>query len=251
MRVRLNLMIFLLGLLSQGCGPLYNVVRVSIVEPFHFCKEMNELIECNRNHELAHQAWIEEAQAHPGQEFSCDYEKGFVAGYSDYLLAGGPGNPPPVPPRMYWRAEYESPVGHQLIQDWYAGFRHGVRVAQESNYRQFVVIPTTAPTVNTPQYQFVNPSSPDWTPSGHGPGFMVGMPPDGAMTAQPAGGMDGVSSREAPTDSDLPPPRKMTKEAPEPEEKNPVPPLPPATRTPVPRSSGAGTPTGRIPVTSP
>ena len=75
------------------------------------------------------------------EPFSVDYQLGFIDGFVDFLEAGGTGNPSPLPPRRYWKAKYQNPVGYQCTQDWFLGFQHGARAAQSSNYRLFVTVP--------------------------------------------------------------------------------------------------------------
>ncbi len=128
----------------------------------------------------AKEAWQEAQAACPDQAFSKDYGEGFVAGFRDYLDAGGNGEPPPVPPFRYRLARYDSPEGHQAIEDWYAGFRHGVAAARASGLRELNVIPLSAPPVDA-----VADAQP---PAGPGPGpaaLTFGPGPGGP----PAGGL--------------------------------------------------------------
>jgi hypothetical protein len=101
-----------------------------------------------RDCQRAKQAWLEAQAACPGQTFSKDYGEGFVAGFRDYLHAGGNGQPPAVPPFRYRLARYDSPEGHQAVEDWYAGFRHGAAAARASGLRELNVIPLSAPPVD-------------------------------------------------------------------------------------------------------
>lgn len=75
--------------------------------------------------------------------FSADYERGYKDGFTDYLDFGGCGEPPPVPPRRYWKNAYQTPEGHQAIQDWFAGFRNGVSDAEASGWRHFATVPSS------------------------------------------------------------------------------------------------------------
>jgi hypothetical protein len=96
----------------------------------------------------ARDAWRAAQAECPGQKFSRDYACGFKAGFRDYLDAGGSGQPPAVPPFRYWLAGYDSPGGHQAIEDWYNGFRHGAAAARGSGLRELNVIPLSAPPIN-------------------------------------------------------------------------------------------------------
>src|SRR5256885_13183468 len=40
--------------------------------------------------------------------------------------------PPPLPPRSYWKTQYESPEGREAVRDWFAGFRFGVAADRKS-----------------------------------------------------------------------------------------------------------------------
>ena len=71
-----------------------------------------------------------------------------------------PSQPPPLPPRYYWRPEYETPPGHQAIEDWSAGFRAGAGVARASGLRELVTVPaSTALPSRTPMQQPVAPAA--------------------------------------------------------------------------------------------
>jgi hypothetical protein len=105
-------------------------------------------VECRRSLRdcaRAKEAWRATQAACPGQRYSRDYACGFKAGFCDYLDAGGDGQPPAVPPFRYRLAGYDSPAGHQAIEDWYAGFRHGAFVARASGLRELSVTPLSAP----------------------------------------------------------------------------------------------------------
>ena len=45
---------------------------------------------------------------------------------------------------LYWRVYYQNAEGHEAIQDWFEGFRHGASVARASGVRDFVVIPLSS-----------------------------------------------------------------------------------------------------------
>jgi hypothetical protein len=148
MGMRLALGILGLCLTSIGCGPLAHAIQIVVVEPIQYCQTADDFLENRRNYKLAEEAWQELAQANPGHPSSPDYVNGFMDGFADYLYAGGTGEPPPLPPRQYWRITYETPEGHQAIQDWFAGFRHGAAIARESGYREGVTIPSSLPSPN-------------------------------------------------------------------------------------------------------
>jgi hypothetical protein len=90
---------------------------------------------------LAEQAWKDLVSKTPEPQFSEHYEDGFKDGFCDYLFLGGSGSPPPLPPRRYWKRQFETPEGHLAIGQWYDGFVHGAAAAEASGYRQFVAVP--------------------------------------------------------------------------------------------------------------
>jgi hypothetical protein len=143
------------------------VARTIIIEPILYCRRLDNCVDLKRNKELAEGAWADFAQHNPDVEYSFDFEKGFKFGYEDFLYAGGSGQPPPVPPRYYWRPEFESGDGHRAIEDWYAGYARGAEAARESGYRQLVTVPASV-------------ALPDPLPSTNAPQANLGVPrPDG------------------------------------------------------------------------
>jgi hypothetical protein len=144
--MRLRRVVALLGLaaLAPGCTPLANVARVVLCEPAAYCLHMDECVSHCRNLDLAEEAWAQFESALPDACYSDDFADGFKAGFADFLWAGGNGDPPVVPPRQYWKPQYESPQGQQMMQDWFRGFRHGAAVARESGYRDVIMVPASA-----------------------------------------------------------------------------------------------------------
>jgi hypothetical protein len=101
---------------------------------------------------LAKQALHDHVQAHhDGPPPSPDFAKGFVAGFSRYLEKGGTGNPPPVPPRCYWRVDQRTGAGRQGAEDWFDGFRMGSATAMVSGLRLVNMVPTSVPPPRTAQ----------------------------------------------------------------------------------------------------
>jgi hypothetical protein len=74
---------------------------------------------------------------------SIEYKRGFEDGFSDYLYAGGTGEPPPVPPRRLWNLDYRTPAGQNAVQNWFAGFRRGAGAARDAGYRRIVTVPAS------------------------------------------------------------------------------------------------------------
>jgi hypothetical protein len=88
----------------------------------------------------ADQAWAEEMGSCPEMPSATEYRLGFRDGFVDYVWAGGNGEPPPVPPRQFWNAMLRSPDGKQGADLWFAGYRHGARVARFGGYRELGTI---------------------------------------------------------------------------------------------------------------
>jgi hypothetical protein len=141
---RLTLGAFALLAAASGCGPLVNVARTVFVEPCEYCPQLDAYTEKKRDERMAAAAWCR-VQKSAGEPLSEDYGDGYQDGYVDYLFAGDPANPPALPPRRYFRARYETPVGHRAIEDWYAGYQRGVADARQSGLRQLVTVPTPVP----------------------------------------------------------------------------------------------------------
>jgi hypothetical protein len=136
--------LLLVSLASCGCSLYENFARTSIVEPLQFCTPKQKYKSKLSNRALAEAVWQEVVLSDPGP-YTPDYADGFQDGFADFLFAGGNGLPPPVPPRRYWKLEYQHPPGRQAVLDWYAGFRHGTLVAQESGQRLTIIVPSSLP----------------------------------------------------------------------------------------------------------
>ncbi|QVL31162.1 hypothetical protein KIH39_20275 [Telmatocola sphagniphila] len=104
-------------------------------------------------HDIQKQAritWGEYVQAHPGECFSRYFEDGFLDGYVDYLDNGGTGEPPAMPPQRYRKNKFMTPEGYSAIEDYFAGFRLGSRIAIASGIRDTLVVPILIPLGNVP-----------------------------------------------------------------------------------------------------
>jgi hypothetical protein len=205
MMIQRTLAILGVCLVSQGCGPVTLATRTLVLEPIHYCLTGDSVLEIRRNYQLAEEAWDAFTKAEPDPTYSLDYASGFKDGFADYLYAGGTGEPPPLPPRDYWKIHYETAQGHQAMEDWFAGFRHGAAVAEQSGYRQWVTLPSSVPPPNArdrrpswlaPENTVVPPSEPALPP----PRKVAPPPPpdkDG-----PDGGHPAAATRPVPADED-------------------------------------------------
>src|SRR3954463_5747428 len=111
---------------SVGCCRLLNLAyRTTRYEPSLYCAGCDETRSLDLYSEWADRAWNEQVAGCAETVFSSDYAIGFHAGFVDYCYAGGTGEPPPVPPRIYWNVELRSPEGKTRARDWFEGYRTG------------------------------------------------------------------------------------------------------------------------------
>jgi hypothetical protein len=127
-----------------------NLARTTIIEPLHYSDRMQKCHLAIRSRKLAHVAWEGIENEHPTTQYSADYKRGFKEGFVDHVTAGGSGVPPPVPPRDYWGAGWQTPAGHLAIHDWFAGFRHGAILAGVGCYHELVITPSSADPLPSP-----------------------------------------------------------------------------------------------------
>jgi hypothetical protein len=147
MRGGSTLYVLALGLLSPGCAVIETGVRVAwreVAEAVEDCREHW------RNRRWAVAAWEKVSSACPAQGHSADYAKGFKDGFTAFLDRGGDGVPPLVAPAHYRRFGYQTPQGYQAIEDWFAGYRHGVGVARQTDYRRLITGPVGPPPAPPP-----------------------------------------------------------------------------------------------------
>src|SRR5262249_55924719 len=145
-----------LCVVASGCG-LVGRATHNLTYETRCC--LDRAHEAKRN-----RRWVAEAWAHgcaDGGPRSGDYAQGFADGFLDYLEAGGSGEPPVLPPRRYWGSAYQTPVGRQLVDEWFAGFRHGAAVARDAGYRDLVTLPTS---FGRPTTAALAPPEPDLLP---------------------------------------------------------------------------------------
>ncbi len=148
MKATLLLTLSAICLLNSGCTLSDNLLRTSVVQPIQYCNYWDVILERHQFRKMARRE-LERARCIARAEsddyscapFSIDEERGFEDGFVDFLIYGGTGNPPPLPPRRYWWSGCESLDGCGAIQDWFRGFQHGAAVAQASGYRGCVTVP--------------------------------------------------------------------------------------------------------------
>jgi hypothetical protein len=136
-------MIVFAAMLQSGCGLSKQLGNNLVVEPLQWDRFSDRIGRRFRDRSLADEAW-DEICNRDGDVYSRHYRRGFYEGFEDYLNAGGTGDPPVTPPRSYWRLYYQNPEGHQAMQDWFEGFRHGASIARASGIRDYVVVPLSS-----------------------------------------------------------------------------------------------------------
>ena len=143
-----------LPLFGAGCGFVKNMQRNIVYSPLYAATDRA----AHHRHELlAREAWLQMATQYNDGDYSCDYRRGFVDGYVDYLDYGGTGEPPPIPPSSYRLSGYMNPDGLAAMEDWTTGFRHGSATAKASRLRELSTFPihlgpvVPQPIVNEPK----------------------------------------------------------------------------------------------------
>lgn len=140
----------LVGGSAVGCRLTENAWRTTISEPADYPRNIYDRLSRARFRSLAEDAFAEaranaraELDNYGVEPFSVDHACGFVDGFVDYLEGGGTGEPPPLPPRRYWTASYQTTCGVTGALDWFRGYAHGASVAQGSGYRELVTVPVS------------------------------------------------------------------------------------------------------------
>ena len=242
MGVRHTLGILGLALLCQGCGLTATITRNLVIDPAHFDRFTDGFARKIRDTRLADEAW--EQAAGVGGPYSKHYARGFKEAYIDFMSNGGHesySDVPLLPPRSYWRVFYQSPEGNEAIQDWFAGWRHGVAMAKQSGYRNYVILPTTMPPEETGRKDGAppRPRPPEAAPKAPEPKPEAPKP----EAPKPEEG----PKRPALTEPPKPPPSDAPKrptldEPPKPPAPTPPPPTPPRPVLPEPTKPGGDGP---------
>lgn len=135
--------ILFLGLLctAPGCSVFHLAKRTVHYEPREYDVTLEEAEACKQYAIWAEEAWSEYQGREPGATTSANYYDGFRNGFVDYCFAGGSGEPPPIPPRRFWRTMYRNESGDRSFADWSAGFRAGASAARAGGYRKRAVVP--------------------------------------------------------------------------------------------------------------
>lgn len=138
MRWKLIALIIAPCLCNTGCSMYAAIAKNTVEVPTIMTDEC--MIE-QRSKLQACAAWREVVAKSGDEHFSAAYQDGFIEGYSDYLVRGGKGEPPPVPPLRYLLMHDQNPQGREKQEQWFAGFRHGAALAMRSGLREYITVP--------------------------------------------------------------------------------------------------------------
>ena len=130
-----------LALMSSGCTLVSNAGRSL---GFWSHQVIQDSREWHRDRQLAEAAWQEFHQTAAKRATSADYAAGFKEGFAEHLFRGTAAAPP-LPPKRYRELRYQTPEGFRAAEQWLAGFRHGIGVAQARGIRQFITGPSSLP----------------------------------------------------------------------------------------------------------
>src|SRR5207248_704580 len=86
------------SLLGSGCALVHDATHMTAYE---MSESVEELCEVHRDRRWAEAAWERVRACPTGRCYSNDYADGFKDGFTHFLLRGGNGEPPPLPPRHY------------------------------------------------------------------------------------------------------------------------------------------------------
>ena len=131
-------------LAAPGCSVYRYAKLVSIDEPKQFCERRDDVASMATYRSWADAAWSEQGIVCPEDCLSGDYSWGFREGFAGYVYAGGSGQPPALPPRPYWQVDMRTPEGARAVQSWFAGYRHGARLARDGGFRDLVTLSVSA-----------------------------------------------------------------------------------------------------------
>jgi hypothetical protein len=93
-----------------------------------------------RNMVLAEKGWMNWASCYEDVNYKLHFSKGFRDGYTN-ILEGGKGCQPTLPPRCYWKPQFQTPVGRAKTNAWFDGFSHGATAAQQDGFGSLQQLP--------------------------------------------------------------------------------------------------------------
>ncbi len=102
----------------------------------------NDFVISYRNDVWAADSWHQHKHAFAGEYHLKAFGDGYRAGYVA-VASGGSGCPPAIPPRKYWRWQYQTPEGQAQMAAWSSGFPHGAAAAEQDLAGEFMEIPVS------------------------------------------------------------------------------------------------------------
>lgn len=102
----------------------------------------NDFVISYRNDVWAANSWHANKHAFAGQPHLKAFSDGYKAGYVA-VASGGSGCPPAIPPRKYWRWQYQTAEGQSKMAAWSSGFPHGAAAAEQDLAGEFMEIPVS------------------------------------------------------------------------------------------------------------
>jgi hypothetical protein len=93
-----------------------------------------------RNMVLAEKGWMNWSSCYENANYKLHFAKGFKDGYTN-ILEGGKGCQPTLPPRCYWKPQFQTPEGRAKTNAWFEGYSHGAVAAQQDGYGSLQQLP--------------------------------------------------------------------------------------------------------------
>jgi hypothetical protein len=122
----------------------------------------------------------------PGGCVSCDYKSGWKAGYYD-VITGGPGCPPVIAPKKYWKTPVFCEHDPSKRNDWYCGFQDGAACAKcEPDHHYLEAFLPCQDAVTVSHFQHVPAAPPQQFPIQHLSPDMVPAEPIPLQSTEPA-----------------------------------------------------------------
>jgi len=93
-----------------------------------------------RNAVLAQKGWRNWASCYENVNYKMHFSNGFKDGYTN-ILEGGKGCQPTLPPRWYWKPQFQTPEGKAKTNAWFDGYSHGAVAAQQDGFGSLQQLP--------------------------------------------------------------------------------------------------------------
>lgn len=143
-RLHMAALILLGTVLQTGCTVCRYAQLISVDEPKQYCTKLDREVSLATYRSLADEAWGASQSCCPEDCTESDFLWGFREGFAQYVYAGGNGEPPALPPRVYWQTDMRTAAGSAAAQSWFEGYRVGARVARDGGYRRTATVTASA-----------------------------------------------------------------------------------------------------------